>query len=119
MIKETIVGTSMGALRQAWLGDHAGCLIAVRYESLTENPAGVIKALYEELGEAPFAHNYDQVEYDAPEFDAYIGIPGFHKVSGSVRPNRRQSILPPDIFSQYDSAFWESPEENPRGVTIL
>ena len=118
MIKDTLVGGSMSALRQAWFGKHAGRLIAVRYDSLVADP-GVIERLYEALGEPLFIHNFESVEYDSPELDSYLGVPGLHRVSGRVRNEKRQTILPSDIFSQYHEQFWEDTGQNPRGVLIL
>jgi len=65
------------------------------------------------------SHDFERLEFDPPEFDANLGIPGFHRVSGRVRPEKRDTLLPRDIFNQYNEEFWESPEENPRGVVIL
>lgn len=119
MIKDFLLAPSMASLRQAWFGEYASRIIAVRYDSLASDPGGVIDALYNELGEPRFAHDFDHLDYDEPQFDAFLGMPGFHRVSGNVRAMKRDTILPPDIFNQYNSQFWESPEENPRGVTIL
>ena len=119
MIKDSLIGGSMGALRQAWFGEHASRLIAVRYGSLCSDPAKVMDALYREIGEPPFPHDFEHLDYDAPEYDARLGIPGFHRVSGRVRAEKRDTILPRDIFNQYNEEFWESPEENPRRVLIL
>jgi sulfotransferase len=119
MIKDSMIAGSMGALRQAWFSEHASRLIAVRYDSLCRDPGAVIDALYRELGEPRFAHDFENLDYDAPEFDASLGVPGFHRVFGSVMAEKRDTILPSDIFNQYNEEFWESPEENPRNVTIL
>lgn len=119
MIKDSLIAPSMGSLRQAWFGEHANRIVAVRYDSLVTDPKGVIGALYREIGESAFAHDFDFLEYDEPEFDAFLGMPGFHRVSGNVRAAKRETILPSDIFNQYNHEFWESPEENPRQVTIL
>lgn len=119
MVKDFLIAPSMGALRQAWFGEHASRLIAVRYDSLVRDPEAVIGALYGELGEPRFTHDFNRVEYDEPAYDDYLGVPGLHRVSGGVRAEKRDSILPLDIFNQYNHEFWELQEENPRRVTIL
>ena len=48
-----------------------------------------------------------------------MGLPGFHRVSGPVRTNDRETILPPDLFRQHNNCFWDEPGQNPRGVQIL
>jgi sulfotransferase len=67
----------------------------------------VFKLVYDFLGEAPFAHEFGKVEYDAPEFDAQLGMDGLHRVRPQVKPLARQTILPPDLFKRYAQlAFW-------------
>jgi sulfotransferase len=119
MGKDGIVKRALGNLRQAWFGEHARRIVAIRYESLTGNPAETIAGLYQAIGEAPFDHDFARVEYDEPQYDAILGLPGFHRVSGPVRINRRETILPPDIFKQHDICFWDEASQNPRGVEIL
>ena len=119
MLKKGILASPLQALRQAWYGEESQRLIAIRYDSLTEQPAEVISRLYELLGQRPFAHDFDNLEYDEPEFDAQLGMPELHRVRHRVAPNRRATILPPDLFNQNDRNFWDVPGQNPRGVTVL
>src|SRR5204862_8314183 len=88
-------GPSLKGLKQAWFGEHAHLLIALRYESLVNDPAQVISSLYDLLGEERFDHDFEHVEYDEPEFDARLGMPGFHRISGKVAAQTRETILPP------------------------
>jgi sulfotransferase len=117
--KDGLVRRSLGNLRQAWFSECAARLIAVRYESLVSEPGGAIAALYDALGERRFAHDFTNVEYDEPQFDAGMGLAGFHRVSGPVRINHRESILPPDLFRQHNESFWDTPGQNPRGVVMI
>ncbi len=71
------------------------------------SPAEVIELIYEFLGEEPFAHDFDNVDYDAPDFDAQLGVDGLHTVHQKVEPRPRKTILPPDLFERYTNiAFW-------------
>ena len=117
--KDGFVKRSLGNLRQAWFGALASRLIAVRYESLTGNSEETIGRLYDAIGEPRYAHDFNRVEYDEPQFDFNMGLPGFHRVSGAVRVNKRETILPPDIFKQHDDCFWNRTGQNPRGVLVL
>ena len=118
--KDGVLGASLHGLRQAWFGESACRLIAIRYESLAKRPAEVIHALYQVLGEKLFAHEFDHVEYDASEFDERRGMPGLHRVSGRVEVKERETILPSDLFVQAsEHCFWNKSDENPRGVIIL
>ncbi len=119
MGKDGFVKRALGSLRQAWFSELAGRLIAIRYESLVQRPKETIERLYDLLGEPQFTHDFGHVEYDEPQFDANMGLPGFHRVSGPIRDSRRETILPPDLFAQYDQCFWSAKDQNPRGVLIL
>ena len=81
------------------------------YELLSARPAEVFALLYEFLGEEPYAHDFENVEYDAPQFDAQLGLDGLHRVHKQVSPRPRQTVLPPDLFRRYaNMAFWRELE---------
>ncbi len=102
-----LVGYGWHALKEACYGEHAERLVIVDYDLLTRRPAEVFKLIYEFIGEPTFEHDFDAVEYDAPEFDAQLGLDGLHRVHRQVRPMQRQTILPPDLFQKYANlAFW-------------
>ena len=119
MLKKGILSGSLQALRQAWYGENAARLIAVRYDSITANPAAVVGRLYELLGEEPFPHDFENLEYSEPGFDERLGLPGLHEVRRRVEAGPRATVLPTDLFAQNDRSFWDVPGQNPRGVTIL
>ena len=65
--------------------------------------------LYEFLGEQYFDHDFECVEYDAPEFDSQLGLDGLHRVHKKVEARPRRTILPPDLFERYSKlAFWRN-----------
>ena len=67
----------------------------------------MFKLLYEFLGEEPYDHDFAAVDYDAPQFDAGLGLEGLHRVHQEVKPRPRKTILPPDLFERYANlAFW-------------
>jgi sulfotransferase len=102
-----LVGFPWHALREACYSEHAERLVLVDYDLLTHRPTDVLALIYQFLGEAPFAHDLDHVEFDAPAFDAQLGLDGLHRVHPKVEPRARQTILPPDLFSRYSKlAFW-------------
>jgi len=118
-LKKGMLAAPLQSLRQAWYGAEAQRLIAIRYDSLAAQAAEVIARLYELLELPPFTHDFENLEFDEPDFDAQLGVPGLHKVRRRVAPNERTTILPPDLFNQNDRSFWDVPGHNPRGVTIL
>ena len=102
-----LVGFPYHALREACWGEHAEQLVIVDYDLLIARPKDVIKLIYEFLGEESFEHDFDNVVYDAPDFDTQLGVSGLHKVHRKVEPRPRRTILPPDLFQRYASmAFW-------------
>lgn len=115
-----LVGLPWSSLRDAWFGEQAPRLLLIEYDALVSNPERVLRALYQELGEAWYAHNFDAVEHDEKEYDAMLGMPGLHAVRPRVSREVRPPCIPPDIFQKYaDANFWRRTEANPRGVKVL
>lgn len=115
-----LIGVAWSALHEAWHGEDADKMILVRYESLAQDPEATIERLYRALGEPPFRHDFDRVEYDRPDYDAHLGMPGLHKVRSRVEHADREPGIPPELFKRYaDLSFWAKGEGNRRGVTVL
>ena len=102
-----LVGFPWHALREACFSEHAARIVLVEYDLVTHRPAEVFKLIYQFLGEPSFEHDFANVAYDAPLFDAQLGLDGLHRVHPKVEPRQRQTILPPDLFERYSKlAFW-------------
>lgn len=115
-----LVGFAIDALREAFWGEHANRLILVGYEALTQNPEDTLRKLYAFLGERWFAHDFDNVEYEADEFDLALGTPNLHKVRRKVESIERATVLPPELFNRFaGDAFWTVPELNTHGVPVI
>lgn len=115
-----VIGKAYARLKQAWFGEHAKRLIVIDYESLIATPRLIVAELYDICGWATYQHRFDDVEFDSPKFDESLGIPGLHRVSGPVRSENPQLVIPPDLFDRYaDSAFWKAPQMNFRAVKVL
>jgi sulfotransferase len=119
MNKQGFIGGPLSFLREAWFGEEAHRLLVLRYESLVAQPLTVISRLYRAIAEPPFEHDFEHLEYDEPEFDARLNMPGLHKVGPRVENIKRIPVLPPDLFKHHNRPFWDMPNENPRGVMIL
>ena len=104
-----LVGFPWHALREACYSEFAERLVLVDYDLLVARPAEVMKLLYQFLGEDHFNHDFESVEYDAPAFDAQLGLDGLHRVHKKVEPRPRKTILPPDLFQRYSQlSFWQN-----------
>lgn len=118
--KTGVVGSAWSTLRQAWFADEAPRLIVIKYESLVRRPEATLHRLYEELGEPPYTHDLEHVNYAEPDYDAQLGMPGLHSVRPVVRYESRTPRIPPDLFTKYaKTEFWSQPELNTRGVLVL
>lgn len=108
-----LVGFPWHALREGCYSEFAERLVIVEYDLLSHRPHDVFKLLYQFLDEEPYKHDFDNVEYDAPQFDAQFGLDGLHRVHPKVEPRSRETILPPDLFQRYAQlAFWRSLEKS-------
>jgi len=116
-----LVGFAFNALKEAYNAEGAGKqMMLVQYESLTRDPARTLASIYDFIGEPAYKHDFDNVDYDASEFDMRAGTPGLHKVRSKVTPAERQTILPPDLFRRFENdAFWRDPALNVRGVRVV
>ncbi|MCB8883882.1 sulfotransferase [Acidisoma cellulosilytica] len=115
-----LVGFALDALREAYYSELASKLILVEYSALTQAPADTMRLLYDMLGEAPFEHDFESVEYEAEDFDAALGARGLHTVRRRVEWVDRQTVLPPGLFERFENdMFWRWPDANLRGVSMI
>jgi len=115
-----LVGFAWNALKEAYYSDEADRLMLIKYETLTREPERAMSAIYDFVGEQPFKHDFENVSYSEPEFDARLGSPGLHDVTRRVRPTERQSILPPELFRRFENdSFWMDPALNLRRVRVV
>jgi sulfotransferase len=117
-----MAGFAWNALREAVFGPQADRLLLVRYESLTRDPLGTLAAIYTAIGEPLFAHDPEHIEppSDMMEFDIRLGTPGLHHVRSAVRPEKRPTILPPDLFAKFTKdAFWEDTAQLPQSIQVV
>lgn len=115
-----LVGYALDALREAFFGEDANRLILVEYQALTRAPADTLRLLYEMLGEPYFDHDFDNVEYQADDFDLALGARGLHTVRRRVEWIERQTVLPPELFDRFSGdMFWRTPDAVSRNVPVI
>jgi len=116
--RNRLVGYPWTALKEAFYGEHAASLLLLDYELLAQAPRKVMPLLYQFLGEPAWDHDFEQVAYDAPEFDEALGLHGLHKVRARVSMERRPTILPPDLFEKFSQlSFWQD-QTNSRASVV-
>ena len=105
-----MVGYAFNALKQAYFGEHAPTqMMLIQYETLVSDPEHALKEIYAFIGEPNFKHDFNKIEFDVAEFDQRAGTPGLHTVGSKVKEHKRNTILPPDIFSRFEQdAFWRN-----------
>ncbi|MFZ6800925.1 sulfotransferase family protein [Undibacterium sp. Di24W] len=114
---DQLVGFAWSALREAFYGEHAKSLLVIDYDLLTQAPEKVITLLYEFIDQPLFQHDFDHLEYDAPDFDLQLGLPGLHRVKPKIEHTERRTILPPDLFEKYSKmSFWNDPSGTTANV---
>ncbi len=114
---DQMVGYSWAGLREAFYGEHAKSLLVIDYELLAKAPEKVMRLLYQFIEEPYFEHNFETLDYDAPDFDLQLGALGLHKVKPKVEFTERRTILPPDLFDKYSKlTFWSDPSGSAANV---
>lgn len=118
--RNRLVGFPWSALKEAVYGEHAERLLIVEYELLAARPREVFGLIYRFLGLDHHDHDFDHIEYDAPDFDSQLGLRGLHKVRSKVETLERRTVLPPDLFEQYAKlSFWRSLENSAANVIAV
>jgi sulfotransferase len=116
--RNRMVGFPWAALKEAYYGEHAESMLLIDYDLLSQAPERVMRLVYEFIGEPYFAHDFDHLVYDAPEFDDALGVSGLHKVKPKVALQQRRTILPPDLFDQYAKlSFWN--DGTPSAANVI
>jgi sulfotransferase len=115
-----MVGYALNALKQAMHSAESNRLLLLPYDTLTRQPAHAMQAVYDFVGLPCFTHDFENVSFDATEFDARLGTPGLHSVRAPVSPVERETILPPDLWRRYEQdSIWRDPAFNSRGVCVV
>jgi sulfotransferase len=102
MDKGGIVEFAYTGVKQSITSAERHMLMLVEYEQLCRNPEGMMRALYNFIEEDYYAHDFNNVDASWDEYDAEIGMQ-LHKVRTRVEYRTRETILPPDIISQYSN----------------
>lgn len=116
-----LVGFAYNALKQAYYSNLSpGRLMLLQYESLVADPQRCLSEVYDFIGEPEFKHDFENIVFDASEFDERSGTPGLHKIHPKISPNTRQTLLPPDLFQRFvNDSFWLNPSLLRKDVKVV
>jgi Sulfotransferase domain. len=114
-----LVGYAYNALKEAFYSEQSASILLVDYDLLTKGPDKTMSLIYQFLGEAPFEHDFDNVQYQEPEFDNRLKTKGLHQVRAQVEFKSRTTILPPDLFERFDSLSFWTEATNSRASAIV
>ncbi|MEB3022576.1 sulfotransferase family protein [[Mycobacterium] crassicus] len=118
--QDGLVGAPYDMLKQACYGAQRDRLLVVQYETLTTDPERTMRAIYDFIDEPPFAHTFDDIDFDVTDFDERAGTPGLHTVHREVAARQRETILPPDLFNRFvRDAFWRDPQAVPADLRVV
>ncbi|TRD14379.1 sulfotransferase family protein [Palleronia caenipelagi] len=102
-----VVGYALSATKEAYYSDEADRLLLVEYDYLAARPRETLQLIYNFLEEPWFEHDFENVSYEADEFDSQLNLKDLHRVSGRVEFKKRRTVLPPDLFNALSQqVFW-------------
>lgn len=102
-----LVGYALDALREAYYGADSGRIMLLEYDDLCRSPEASMARLYDFIGQPYFEHDFNNVEYEADNFDLQLGAKGLHAIRRKVELIERPTILPPELFHRFQNdMFW-------------
>jgi sulfotransferase len=103
-----LVAYAYNALKEAFYSEQSGSILRADYELLTIMPSKTMSLIYQFIGEEPFNHNFDNVQYNkTPKFDKKQKTQGLHQARDLVNFNKlRKTILLPDLFELFDGLYF-------------
>ena len=88
------VGGAFDSVREGFWGEQSASLMLLTYQTLTHEPKRALEAVYDFLGLEPFTHDFDDVEYEADDFDRKLDAPGLHARGAPGAPQRARHPAP-------------------------
>jgi sulfotransferase len=98
-----VVGLPYISLKSAMCGPYKNMLFFVEYEMMCKNPEGMMRAIYNFIGQPYYQHDFNNVEASYDEYDAELNMPGLHTTKKKVGWEPRNFVLPPDVLEKYSN----------------
>lgn len=93
----------------------------VEYESLCKFPEKTMKDIYEFIGIDYYKHDFNQLDYENPNFDLKSGVPNLHKIKPIVYYEDCKYYIPEEIKQKYQQMrmeFWR-PYNQSQGLIAV
>jgi sulfotransferase len=116
-----VVGGAYRIIRRALATGFRDRLFFVEFEQFTANPALVMRAVYDFLGEPHFAHDFENVEQVTTEDDFTHGIPGLHNIRSKITPVEPQwPVYLGDAAARYEAfnRLWQMLDGGPQAPAL-
>ena len=103
-----LVGYAYNAIKEAFYSEQSASILLVDYELLTIRPGKTMSLIYQFIGEEPFNHDFDNVQYNKePEFDKKQKTKGLPQMRDLVYFRPIKTILRFDLFELFEGlSFW-------------
>ena len=104
---KVIIGRALNSLKQGFFSPFRDKIFIVEYDLLASNPKETIKQIYDFIDEPLFKHNFNDVENSYDEYDLALQSKGLHTIRKKVELQKRNPIIPPDVWQNYSGMeFW-------------
>jgi sulfotransferase len=115
-----VVGSAYAGVKQAFFGSFRKKVLFVPYRRLVSQTKATLESIYSFMDIPAWQHDFDSVEFDFPEFDAFLGAKGLHSVPRGVQVFDRESTLPPDLRARLVARpFWLDTPHWPEDVNVI
>jgi sulfotransferase len=101
MHESSTIGFAYLALKEGISSEFKSSIMIIEYEQLCKNPEGMMRAVYNFLGEPYFNHDFNNVEASYDEFDLDVNVKGLHTTRKKIEWIERETVIPPDIWNKY------------------
>ena len=102
-----LIGGAYLAFKEAFYSREARSMLILDYDTLVRHPHDAMTLVYQFLGEPAFTHDFNDVHFQAEDFDGFLLARDLHTVKGRVEPRARATVLPPDLFRRFEQMdFW-------------
>lgn len=114
-----VIGAPYLALKEAFYGINSNQLLLIEYDYLTNFPEKTISTLYNFIGERHYEHNFNNLDFKSESYDRKLGLRELHSVRKKLSFEKRESILPPDLFQKYSNMeFWKNSSNSKAKILI-